>query len=69
MQKKEVNRSKYNTNTGPDEYYEAATYQQGKGGVNPNLNWEGVPDDDDQLNELLKVRDNFSLQIKIYILP
>ncbi|XP_078168268.1 kinesin-like protein KIN-13B [Carex rostrata] len=54
MQKKEVNRSKYNTNTGPDEYYEAATYQQGKGGVNPNLNWEGVPDDDDQLNELLK---------------
>lgn len=56
MQKKEHNRSKSSTNNGADDYYEAATYQQGKRSISLNLNWETVPDEDDQLNELLKVR-------------
>jgi hypothetical protein len=62
MQKKENNRSKNNTNTAADDYYGAATYQQqqGKRSASVNLNWENVPDDDDQLNELLKVRNDFS---------
>jgi hypothetical protein len=67
MQKKESNRSKNNINTAADDYYGAATYQQQQGKISatPNLNWVSAPDDD-QLNELLKVRYN-SLNIDVFL--
>ncbi|KAJ4744372.1 Kinesin-like protein [Rhynchospora pubera] len=64
MQKRESNRSKNSTNTGADEFYEATTYQQSKRGVSANLNWESVPDEDDQLNELLKEEEDLVIAHK-----
>ncbi|KAJ3701785.1 hypothetical protein LUZ61_005490 [Rhynchospora tenuis] len=64
MPKRESNKSKNSTNTRADEFYEVTAYQQDKKGLGSNLNWESVPDEDDQLNELLKEEEDLVIAHK-----